>query len=410
MRKSLQLSSKISETRQFLNEFSGIDTPSEEQLAEAEQRSSELSRLEREYRVALVVESQQEERETRQEPDTEQRELINLAGRVSVGRYLGAALEQRAADGAELEFNQALGLPSNHLPLSVLAPVEKRTTTDVDTVQTPQRWLDRLFAGTAADRLGITFESVAPGVPVYPVTTAGGAPVQRAREQAAAASAWTIGTSDLKPKRRSVFLEFTSEDAARLPGLEAALMRDIRMAMTATVDKAVFVGDDAGTGTDSDIVGLTTAAISESTITQANKVKAAETLSVFTGMVDGVHAESLSDLRVVATVGAYKLWASTFANSAVSNETLSQFLANNSLPYSVRGDIEDDTTNGKYGAFVGRGRGIEGAGVVAVWAGAELIRDNVSQAKSGKISLTLSYLWDFGLPRTDSFRRVKFVT
>ena len=74
-----------------------------------------------------------------------------------------------------------------------------------------------------------------------------------------------------------------------------------------------------------------------------------------------------------------------------------------------RGEIDTDTANGDFGAFVGRGRGIEGAGVSAIWEAGELIRDPFSGAAKGEIALTLCYLWDFALPRADNFSRIKFV-
>ena len=37
-----------------------------------------------------------------------------------------------------------------------------------------------------------------------------------------------------------------------------------------------------------------------------------------------------------------------------------------------------DTTNGKFGAFIGRGRGLQGAGTAAVWNSGILIRDPYS--------------------------------
>ena len=40
-----------------------------------------------------------------------------------------------------------------------------------------------------------------------------------------------------------------------------------------------------------------------------------------------------------------------------------------------------------------------------MWSAATLIRlDPYSGAKSGEVQLTLSYLWAFGIPRTDNYR------
>ena len=136
--------------------------------------------------------------------------------------YVAAATEQRSADGAEAEYNAAIGIAGNRFPLELLAPPEQRAardetraTTDADIQTMPRRWLDRLFAGTAAD------------------------------------AAWTVSLTEMKPKRNAVRLHFSIEDAARIPGLESALTRDLRMALVEGVDRAIFLGDATATGTDS---------------------------------------------------------------------------------------------------------------------------------------------------------------
>ena len=131
----------------------------------------------------------------------------------------------RAASGAELEFNQTLGIAANNFPLELLAPpMERRATTDTNSETNQQSWLDRLFATSAAARVGVSFRSVGAGVASFPVTMAGARGVQRARSEAVSAATWTISASELKPSRNAVHLVFSREDAARLPGLEQALI------------------------------------------------------------------------------------------------------------------------------------------------------------------------------------------
>ena len=224
------------------------------------------------------------------------------------------------------------------------------------------------------------------------------------------ASGWSIGTDEMKPKRHTVRLNFSREDALRNPGLEDALGRDMRAGIAESVDKAVFTGDAGATGTDADIVGLTTASnVTEKTLTQANKVKGDETLKVFVELVDGIHAEQLQDLRVVAAVGANTLWYSTVHAAAVENETVAQFLVRSMLTWTTRGNIETGTSNNDFGAFIGRGRGIEGAAVAPVWDEGELIRDPYTDAEKGEVNLTLAYYWDFGVIRPANYARLKFV-
>ena len=345
--------------------------------------------------------------------DSEARERRELRGRVQVADHVSAAMESRGLDGAALEFNQALGLrATGAFPLELLAPeVEERATTNVNSQVTQRPWLDRLFSDTAAMRLGITFESVPAGAASFPLVKTGPSAAQRGRKEAAADAPWTVGVKDLKPTRNSVRAIFSEEDAMRLPGLEQALRRDLAMALTEGTDRVVFVGDTTANENAGDIAGLNTLAdVTEKEISQASKIKGPETLTAFAELVDGKHSNGLEDLRVVASVGANALWLVTkVSGNNAEIQTMSQFLRGVGLSWTVRGDIEAATSAGKFGAFLGRGRGLMGAGVAAVWNSGLLIRDPYSQAAKGEVALTLSYFWNFGLPRPSNFARIKFI-
>ena len=409
---------RLSEVRSRLNEIAGLegDAFSDEIRAEAETLKTEYRDLETRHQSAIIAEGEAETRAASDfDDDAEDRERAELRSKARVGGYISAAIEQRAADGVEAEYNAAVGIPSSHFPLELIAPpVEARAKTDADASASQRTWVDRLFADTAAARLGVSMESVAPGVAAYPVTTAGASAKQRGRTEGADDATWTVATTELKPSRNAVRAVFSEEDAARLPGLEAALRRDLSMALTEGVDRAIFLGDAGANEDGADITGFQTftaaaTGLTESTLTQGNKVKAPETLAVFADMLDGKHAAGLGDLRVVASVGCNTLWLTQIAAAAADTKTIASFLRENGLSWSIRGEIETATTAGKFGAFIGRGRGIRGAAVAAVWNSAMLIRDPYTNAAKGEIALTLSHLWAFGIPRPSNFRRLKFV-
>ena len=418
------LRNRQSKERGRMAELATAESLTDETRSELDGIETGTPDLERQLRAAQVA-VDDEDAEQRAagtaarapEGDAEDRERAELRGKVKLTGYVSAAVEQRSAVGAEAEYNAAVGIGGNRFPLELLAPPEQRAartedraTTAVDTATMPRTWLDRLFAGTAAERVGVTMESVPVGASSHPVTTAGADAAQRGKEQVSADAAWTIGVTELKPKRNAVRLLFSIEDAARIPGLESALTRDLRMALTEGVDRAIFLGDATANPNAGDIVGLQTAAITEQTITQANKILGSGTLGAFTGLVDGIHANGLGDLNVVASVGAWRLWENTIINAVADNMTLAAFLRMAGLSWSARGEIDANTANNDFGAFIGRSVGIDGAGVAAVWEAGELIRDPYSGAAKGEVALTLCYLWDFGLPRTSNFARVKFVT
>ena len=416
-----QLRDRQSKERGRVAELAVADALTDETRAELDTIETGTPDLERQLRAATTaVETEEtEQRAAGAAGDTpageaEDRERAELRGKVRMGRYVQAAIEMRSVDGAEGELNAAVGIGANRFPLELLAPPERRTedreTTGADIQTMPRTWLDRLFAETAAMRLGITMESVPAGSASFPVTTAGASAAQRGKDQAAADTAWTVGVTELTPKRNAATLKFSIEDTARIPGLESALTRDLRMALTEGVDRAMFVGDSGATPNAGDIVGLQGAAIDETTITQTNKIKGPETLSAFLNLIDGIHANTLGDLNVVSAVGAYRLWENTVINSTSTVTTLAKFLRDAGLSWAARGSIEDATANGDFAAFVGRRMGIDGAGVAAVWEAGELIRDPYTDAAKGTVHLTMCWLWDFGIPRPSNFQRLKFVT
>ena len=113
----------------------------------------------------------------RPSPSAETRELTEIRERVNVGAYVGAAIEGRGiAGGAELEYNQALGVPGDRFPMRLL---EDRAKIDGDAASGQRPWVDRVFGESAAARVGVGFQSVAPGIVSVPVTTAGAAGAQR---------------------------------------------------------------------------------------------------------------------------------------------------------------------------------------------------------------------------------------
>ena len=341
--------------------------------------------------------------------DPETREVAELRSKSSVCSYVKAALEMRALDGPEAELNSALSMGSHQFPLEMLAP-EERQTTAVDVSVNQGNWLDRLFNGTAAQYLGVTFQSVGPGVASVPVTTAGATAAQLDKSGAAAAAAWVVGITELRPKRNAVNAIFSIEDVARIgPGLEAALQRDLRSAMIEGVDRVIFKGDLTPTAAGADIVGFQTAAISEFTLTQANKIKGTNVLAALAAYIDGKHATSPENIKVVASVGSNVLWLTT-SQSAVENQTLAQFLRDSGISWSTRGGIDTNTANGDFGAYVGLGQGIAGAAVSATWMAGQLIVDSFSGATKGEVSLVLNTLHDFAIPRPANFKRLKYVS
>ena len=410
MLKSQTLALRASEIRTKLSAIAGADGElSDESKVEIAALRTEYQDVEVRYQAAATSEDVTETVESATETP-EQREVVELRARSSLSAYVNAAVEMRSLNGAEAELNSALGMGVDRFPLALLAP-EIRQTTDTDVSTNQRTWLDRLFYATAAQRLGVTFSSVGPGVASFPVTTAGATAEQQAKSEATDAAAWTIGVTELRPKRNSVHAIFSLEDVQRIgPGLEAALRRDLSAALVEGIDRTIFKGDSGPSGSSADIVGFQTAGISEFTITQSDKVKGAKILEALAAYIDGKHAVSPADLRIVASVGTNVLWMTKLQAATVDNMTVAQFLRASGISWTTRGDIDVATSNGDFGGFVGLAQGITGAAQAAVWVSASMTRDIFSGATKGEVGITLNTLWDFAIPRTSNFKRLKYVS
>ena len=79
------------------------------------------------------------------------------------------------------------------------------------------------------------------------------------------------------------------------------------------------------------------------------------------------------------------------------------------MTWVTRAGIDTATANGDFGAFVGLGRGIEGAGVACVWNQGRLVRDEFTGKAKGEVEHSLDYQWDLQFPRGGNFKRLKYV-
>ena len=400
------------EIRARLADLGAMPELTDEARAEMDTLKTEYADNERRQAAAIIQDGTPEPVEHRD--DAEGHEFRNLLDGAHFSKYVAAAMAGNGVgDGAERELNDHLGIAHNYFPLRMIAGPELETRAKIagEAQETQGTWLDRIFHNTAAERVGISFRPVPAGVSAYPVTTGGGNPQQRGREEAVSPITFSVVVTEIKPSRRAITATYSIEDDMRLPGLSDAIERDMRMAMSETVDRVCFNGDSGANEASGDVVGMRTQAdIAEFTVTQAQKVSAIELLKKYLAFVDGSYASSLSDIRIVSSVGANVLWYGSVHASTVDNETVAQFLMRSGMSWTVRGGIDTATSNGDFGAYVGLSRGIEGAGIAAVWEQAQLIRDPYTSATKGEVQLTLNYLWQLGFPRADNFKRMKFVT
>ena len=198
-----KLELRAAELRKRLADIGGMADLTDEIRSELDTLKAEYTDNDsRQVALKLAGDVPSEPVETRQ--DGEGKELRELRQNVHFGKYIAAAMAGGGVhNGPELEYNQHLGIAANYFPMEMLAPkpLETRAARDGDAMASQASWLDRVMAGTAAERMGVSFRTVAPGVSNFPATTAGGSPIQRGRTEGVTESTYTIAVTEIKPSR-----------------------------------------------------------------------------------------------------------------------------------------------------------------------------------------------------------------
>ena len=270
MTKSQKLSLEQSEKHEKVNDLLGKDSLTDEERVELEGLTKRLQEIEVEYPAALVAEGEDLDRR-RNEGDNgvsaEERERIELRGRVSVERYLAAALTGRAPTGAEAELQAAAGVDG--IPLEAFdtrevlearalreAGAEHRAITPapgtVGINLDPIR--PAVFAPSIANRLMLDMPTVGSGAyAAGTITTSATADtVAKSAEVPQTAGAITVGTTT--PKRVGALLALTPEDIAAVgqANFEGILRDNIGLVQSDKLDDQMINGD----GQNNDLTGI----------------------------------------------------------------------------------------------------------------------------------------------------------
>ena len=406
MLKSQELQLKLSEARQRLNAavekrnaLAAGTEPSAELVAEMDAATKAIPTLEVEYRAALVTEDEAAEEARRSNPDGEQRELDTLIGRSSLVPFLMEAVTGNTIkEGPEVEVRQALlgkeGDRPGMLPVELLL-VEDRadTVTPVaDSAESPGSQapvLNRVFTRSVAARLGVAMPSVPVGTANYPVGTTAS---MLARDAEIDANAASFVGEDLAPVRLSARYLFRVEDMYTLRGLENILRRDLSAVMADEMDDQVINGDGSAPNVNGFLSELPAAGAENSKTTWA------KWSAGFAGMVDGINAYTLGDLRSVMGPASFA-YATTLFRTNNTDESALDWAQSKTGGVSVSSRIPHDGT-GKSDVNIAALTSYPGRNAVApIWRGMEVIRDPYSNAAKGQVAITAIMLWNFKIVR-----------
>ena len=415
-----------SEIRARLGEIAGLegDKITEKVTEERGKLLTELTASEPQLQAAIAA----EETETRHrgdqaDGDGEKAEERALHSKASAGAFIAEALTGIPAKDAspEAEYRAAVLKEGQdrpgRMPLRLLAPadapdtrrpVERRADVATaigasDVPATTLSWVDRIFADSDSLFIGAMFESVSTGDALFPVVTGGASGAAAADGVATDAVAADITVNSLKPLQLRARYLFNRTDDLRLAGLEQALRRDLAGTLRESLDKMVFTGNDSATQPD----GLFSALTDPDDPDDASGWQ--DLVGGLTSAVDGRYASNLMDVAAVVGAATFNL-ASTTVSPSIATGPISDYLATRSRGYrtSVHVPAPAGADMIQNSVVAKQGRGMMDHLKVPVWDALEFIRDEVTQAASGRIAVTACMFYNSKVLREAAFQLVKY--
>ena len=384
-----RLELKISENRQRAAILAGKSDLTDDDRAEIDTLTAEQPDIERRWRAATIAET---DAEADADPPAD-----HPAADIELRHYLAAVGTGRALTGAERELNDELKLGDDWVPLQA---IEDRAITPIpsDHNRTVASIAGRVFASTASARLGVQFPTVSPGDRVFVTMATGATPGRLAKSAAATNPAGSFTTIKIEPGRSSAQLEFQIEDAASLANLEDAIRADLRGSLAESVDAQIIAGDGTAPNVDGLLSFGTTPTAPASGVETHQRYRAAylEAVSARYGVPSGV----------LVGQATYVQAGSTYRGNSADVSGLEALGGESSIVLSPH--VPSPTSNVQQAAFVRSGGAGAPIGTAAVWAGLQLIRDNVTGAGTGIVTITAVQLWGFAVTNANRLVRDSF--
>ena len=378
-----------SEITSRLNIIAGMsgDALTDEVRSESEKLGTELDTVEVRYRAALRAQPGPEVRTTIVE-DSEVRERRAVRNKTGLRDYLTAACSGAPVSGAAAEFNASCNVPAgDHVPRELFEgparelrqATEHRAITPGPAIDgAPQATIPFLFEASVVSTLGLDFPAVESGAVQIPsITTAPPSSVV-AKDGTALSTAGAYSLVSRSPKRLTGQVQFRVEDLAVHPTLDSDLSMSLQDSLSNRLDEQAI----NGTGGD-DLLGM---------FEQATNVSATATtdtfplgLAAFASLVDGRYSRGMGDLRGIvgsATFGAYMALYHGGSGDVTLFEKLRSLMG--SLEVS---DRMPAVASGAQKGIVSRTAGAQPIRIYT-WNSIQLIRDTVTGAADGKVTVT----------------------
>ena len=324
MTESQKIELRRSKVRERLAEIAKLEGDGYTDEVRAEERSlqDEYTDLEQRHRSAIVAEDEVLERRRAKAGngiDPETRERVELRSKARLTEYLLCRAQGRLPSGAEAELQAASGVSG--IPLELWDIPEQRSAEQRALTPAPGTVgvnLDLIrptvFANSIAARLGIDMPRVGSGTYATATITTSQTADAKAKSGAIDATAGAMTVTTATPKRVSARLELTLEDIAAVgqQNFESILRQNLSLARSDELDGQAI----NGAGQNNDLNGIFKALTDPSA--PATGVTTFDTfVTTFADGIDGLWANTVNDVAIVAGVETYKLSAKTFRDRII---------------------------------------------------------------------------------------------
>ena len=392
-RQTLEL--RQSTIRQKLSELSGADNPEAEQRSEMDTLTAEFQANETRMRALIVTETEQQRIETR----TEDRQLVELEQRASLGEIFEGARRNRQPTGATKEYLDELKMDGNFVPLSMFsrAPIESRAAATItgDVQGNQQPVVRAVFPGSVSAFLDIDQPSVPVGTYLIPVISTSASVHSPAAGGAAAESTGAYTVTTLEASRLQASFRWQREDAAKFMELESSLRDNLNEAVMSALDSANLNHTADGLLGTNGLTARTGDASAEADF-------AAHYGFLFdSATIDGEFASMSSDVKILYGPDGYSHAASVYRGNS-SDMTALAALQRDSGGVMTSAHVPAPSTNDQ--AVIVR-KGMRRDFSNPLWMGAEIVFDDISGASTGALIIWIYLMAARKLLRADGFAR-----
>ncbi|MDO4724421.1 MAG: phage major capsid protein [Comamonadaceae bacterium] len=411
---SQKIARRQSEIREKLAHLAGIDSPTQEQRSEMAALDGEYGTNEQRYRAALIGEAQERRSAADALGDAKANEWGSLVEKFELRQAMLFLDEGRALDGATAEVAQEMRSSGGYqgVPIPLEALEQRSGETVAAGVVNPVDFkpiIARLFPDSVAARMGANLVNIGRGTAEYPVTssaiTAGWAATETG--DVAGPTQFTTASKTLKPHQNlGVQVAFTRRALLASAGIEDAARNDIRGAIQAELDKAVFLGTGASGQPLGVVAGQATYGYGSSTATGA---KYADFRAAIAAFMLANAAGGPGDVRILFRP---EVWDALDGKAWDAGSGISEYDRLTARVHSVVQSGNAMATTGatssrKTHALLTTTAGGLAPFMIGVWGGVDLIRDPYSGAASGAVKLTALLTADVTVARNAQLHLLK---